>query len=150
MGNKKGLGGIDFIRHQEMNGFRARLQTVIYALAIQTTTSPHFEHVFYALLGKLPVPTVEGAKILPGLTSDFRTRNIRPELQQHRKNKLSCLVSTVAFIITQWWEYCGMVISSGRMNLMIDYLENIADRGLDAFEVRGSVQRGWRLHECKR
>ncbi|KKL22845.1 hypothetical protein LCGC14_2431360, partial [marine sediment metagenome] len=36
---------------------------------------------------------------------------------------------------------------SGRLNHMINYLENIADKGLDAFEIKGNVRVGWRLHE---
>lgn len=147
MSRKKSLRKIDFVRYQEQNAFEVRLRACIVAIAKWKSTSTYYENEFYRLLGQVKPRSVEDIGRLPYQGHDFRTKNIQPELRLRLHHKYECLLATSAFIVLQWWLYCNMLVSSGRLNHMINYLENIVDKGLDVFNVVGNVRKGWRLHE---
>lgn len=146
MARKRSLRHIDFVRYQEQNAFKKRLQACIVAICRQEVMTPYYENMLYRILAKLQAPSSEGVAMLPYEGHNFRSKNIRPELQLRRHHKFSCLITTVAFIWMQWWNYQSMLVSSGRLNHMVNYLESIVDKGLDTFNVVGNVRKGWRLH----
>lgn len=150
MSRKKSLRHVDFVRYQEQNAFKKRLQACILAICKHEVMTRYYENVFYKILAKLQAPPIENAAMLPYEGYNFRSKNIRPDLQLRRHHKFSCLITTIAFIWLQWWNYQGMLVSSGRLNHMINYLESIVDKGLDAFEVRGNIRKGWRLYGKRR
>lgn len=147
MSRKKSLRHIDFERYQEQNAFKKRLQACIVAIAKWKTTLPRYEDNLYKMLRMLKAPVIENIYALSDHGHCFRTKSLRLNLKQRFLNqKYGCLITTITFIILQWWNYQHMLTSSNRMNHMINYLENMVDKGLNAFEVQGSVQKGWRLH----
>ena len=98
------------------------------------------------ILNALGIPSTEGIYLLPFPTTGFRTKSVYPHLRFRLDDKYRCLGAVIAFILIQWWKYGEMLVPSGRLNHMINYLENIVAKGLDAFEITGNVRKGWRLH----
>lgn len=146
MSRKKSLSNIDFERYQEQKAFEKRLRTCIIAICKWKTTNTHYEDRFYRLFGMLKAPTIGNFYLSPFEECNFRIRKFRPELRFRFRDKYRCLGATLAFIIRQWWNYHQMIVSSGRLNHMINYLEDIADKRLNVFEIKGNVKKGWRLH----
>ena len=147
MGNKPRLGRVDFVRYQEQKVFEKRLRACVLAIWRWKMTNTHYENIFYKMLNMLKASLTENVHMLPCRGFGFRTTDVRPDLMFRLNDKYNCLRATLAFILLQGWQYQNMLVSSGRINHMINYLENIVAKELNSFEIRGNVRKGWRLHE---
>lgn len=142
MGRRTSYSQIDIDFYQEHKVLYNRLKTVLWKLRIWTRNTPRHQQLFQRGLDSLkPMPFEDRAILISGNTG-VRAKQIPPLY-----SKIFCLLVTVCYIITEWHGYCKKEISPIRINHYINYLENIAVKGVDSFKIIGDIKTGYRLKE---
>ncbi len=67
-----------------------------------------------------------------------------------RPKKYDCLRALATFVIVKWWDYVLEKNTTPYPVAFLAQLENIAEKGLDAFALAGSFEKGFRLVICKK
>ncbi len=67
-----------------------------------------------------------------------------------RPKRYDCLRALATFVIVKWWDYVLEKNTTPYPVTFLVQLENIVEKGLDAFALAGSFEKGFRLVICKK
>jgi len=138
------LRGLDIDWYQKQKEFRGRLEIVLTVFYAWSKNDSYCQPLFHkALMNLEPVSFEDEGR----LDFVYVGKGLRIKRLPNAYQKQYCLLAAVNFTIRQWWGYLNKIVTIKRMNNLCVYLEKIAAKGLDAYEVKGSVSRGYRLKE---
>lgn len=143
MGNKNQLSGIDYDLIKEQKEFYDRLLVCARTFIKWSQRDSYCSALFEDVPRLLNISTIhiDSTAFIPGsFCRNFRRTRTNPIYW-----KQLCLITTLYKILYCHWLYKQQRFSKKNLNHCVNYLENIATKGLDSFKVRGNIVKGWRL-----